>query len=73
MDTSRSAQGYVADPRNDHVLVWLNGQLVPRAQAMVSVFDAGFALGDGVWEGLRLGVVGKGSPLDMLVKQFLEP
>ena len=54
MDTSRSAQGYVDDPRNAQVLVWLNGQLVPRAQALVSVFDAGFALGDGVWEGLRL-------------------
>lgn len=54
MDTSRSAQGYVDDPRNAQVLIWLNGQLVPRAQAVVSVFDAGFALGDGVWEGLRL-------------------
>ena len=54
MDTSRSAQGYVADPRNEQVLVWLNGALVPRAQAVVSVFDSGFALGDGVWEGLRL-------------------
>ena len=53
MDTSRSAQGYLADPRNEHVLVWLNGTLVPRAQAVVSVFDSGFALGDGVWEGLR--------------------
>jgi len=54
MDTSRSAQGYVDDPRNEQVRVWLNGQLVPRAEARVSVFDAGFALGDGVWEGLRL-------------------
>jgi branched-chain amino acid aminotransferase len=54
MDTSRSAQGYVADPRNEQVLVYVNGQLLPRQQAMVSVFDSGFALGDGVWEGLRL-------------------
>ncbi len=54
-DTTRTAaQGYVADPRNDSVLVWVNGALVPRAQAMVSVFDAGFGFGDGVWEGLRL-------------------
>ena len=49
-----SAQGYVTDPRNEAVLVYVNGQYVPKAQAVVSVFDAGFALGDGVWEGLRL-------------------
>jgi branched-chain amino acid aminotransferase len=42
------------DPRNDGVLVYLNGKLVPRAQAQVSIFDAGFVLGDGVWEGFRL-------------------
>ena len=48
------SQDYAADPRNADVLVYVNGALVPRAQAMVSVFDAGFALGDGVWEGLRL-------------------
>ena len=50
----RSSQSYLADPRNDSVLVWIDGNLVPRAEARVSVFDAGFALGDGVWEGLRL-------------------
>jgi branched-chain amino acid aminotransferase len=49
-----SAQGYVDDPRNEHVLVYINGSFVPRDQASVSVFDAGFVLGDGVWEGLRL-------------------
>jgi branched-chain amino acid aminotransferase len=49
-----SAQAYVSDPRNDHVLVYVNGDFVPRAEARVSVFDAGFGLGDGVWEGLRL-------------------
>jgi branched-chain amino acid aminotransferase len=42
------------DPRNDHLLIWLNGELVPRERALVSVFDAGFVLGDGVWEGLRV-------------------
>jgi branched-chain amino acid aminotransferase len=42
------------DPRNAEVLVWVNGELRPRAQAVVSVFDAGFVLGDGVWEGLRV-------------------
>jgi branched-chain amino acid aminotransferase len=52
--STESAQGYVSDPRNEQVQVYVNGQFVPRAQATVSVFDAGFALGDGVWEGLRL-------------------
>jgi branched-chain amino acid aminotransferase len=42
------------DPRNEHVLVWVSGELVPRERAVVSVFDAGFVLGDGVWEGLRV-------------------
>jgi branched-chain amino acid aminotransferase len=42
------------DPRNLNILVSVNGKLVPRAEAMVSVFDSGFILGDGVWEGLRL-------------------
>jgi branched-chain amino acid aminotransferase len=42
------------DPRNQHILVWVNGELVPREQAVVSVFDSGFVLGDGVWEGLRV-------------------
>ncbi len=50
----QGSQGFVPDPRNDKVLVWLNGALVPRAGASVSVFDAGFILGDGVWEGFRL-------------------
>src|SRR3984957_5998004 len=42
------------DVRNDRILIWLNGELVPRERAVVSVFDAGFVLGDGVWEGLRV-------------------
>lgn len=49
-----SAQGYLGDPRNANVWVYVNGDFVPRDQARVSVFDAGFGLGDGVWEGLRL-------------------
>jgi branched-chain amino acid aminotransferase len=48
------SQDFAADPRNDNLLIWLNGALVSRADALVSVFDAGFVLGDGVWEGLRL-------------------
>src|SRR5262245_30491951 len=42
------------DPRNERILVWVNGELVPRERAVVSVFDSGFVLGDGVWEGLRV-------------------
>ena len=42
------------DARNEHILIWINGALKPRAEAMVSVYDSGFMLGDGVWEGLRL-------------------
>ncbi len=51
------AQGthdFTPDPRNASILINVNGTLVPRAEAMVSVFDSGFMLGDGVWEGLRV-------------------
>jgi branched-chain amino acid aminotransferase len=44
----------VSDPRNASILINVNGELKPRAEAMVSVFDSGFMLGDGVWEGLRV-------------------
>ena len=42
------------DARNENILIWLNGRIVPKAEALVSVYDSGFMLGDGVWEGLRL-------------------
>ncbi len=42
------------DARNDNILIWVDGALRPKAQAVVSVYDSGFMLGDGVWEGLRL-------------------
>jgi len=45
---------YLDDARNESVLIYLNGDFKPRAQALVSVFDSGFVLGDGVWEGLRV-------------------
>jgi branched-chain amino acid aminotransferase len=48
------AHAFVEDPRNESVLIYVNGELKPRAEAMVSVFDSGFLMGDGVWEGLRL-------------------
>jgi branched-chain amino acid aminotransferase len=45
---------FTPDPRNDAILINVNGVLTPRAQAVVSVFDSGFMLGDGVWEGIRV-------------------
>ena len=51
---AKGTHDYVDDPRNADVLISLNGKLVPRAEATVSVFDSGFILGDGIWEGLRV-------------------
>lgn len=48
------AHAFTEDPRNESVLIYVNGEMKPRADAMVSVFDSGFLMGDGVWEGLRL-------------------
>jgi branched-chain amino acid aminotransferase len=44
----------VSDPRNASILININGELKRRDEALVSVFDSGFMLGDGVWEGLRV-------------------
>lgn len=54
MDTHVSTHQAEDDTRNEDILIWVNGHLKPRAEATVSVYDAGFMLGDGVWEGLRL-------------------
>src|SRR4028119_775073 len=51
---STGTHEYLDDPRNAGVLISVNGELLPREKAVVSVFDSGFVLGDGVWEGLRL-------------------
>jgi len=71
MNTSASAQGYVADPRNETVLVYVDGKLVPRSEAVVSVFDSGFVLGDGVWEGLRV-IDGRVLQLDAHLERMFE-
>jgi branched-chain amino acid aminotransferase len=66
---STGTHDYSDDPRNERILVSVNGKLVPRAEAVVSVFDSGFVLGDGVWEGLRLidgGIAFLGPHLDRL-------
>jgi len=51
---SQSIHDFHDDPRNAQIRIWVNGALKPRAEAVVSVFDSGFVLGDGVWEGLRV-------------------
>jgi branched-chain amino acid aminotransferase len=66
-----SAQAYLPDPRNEKVLVYVNGTFVPRDEARVSVFDSGFVLGDGVWEGLRL-VKGRLISLDAHMDRLFE-
>ena len=45
---------YLEDPRNATILISINGEMLLRDDAKVSVFDSGFMLGDGVWEGIRL-------------------
>ncbi len=42
------------DARNEQILIYVDGRILPKAQATVSVYDSGFMLGDGVWEGIRL-------------------
>ena len=51
---SQSIHEVAVDPRNTQILISVNGELFPREKAVISVFDSGFILGDGVWEGLRL-------------------
>jgi branched-chain amino acid aminotransferase len=62
-DAERGTHQSLPDPRNEAVLVWIDGELVPRDRAKVSVFDSAFLVGDGVWEGLRL-VNGRFAHLD---------
>ena len=42
------------DIRNESILIYVNGRIVPKKDALISVYDSGFMLGDGVWEGIRL-------------------
>jgi branched-chain amino acid aminotransferase len=51
---SKGAHEFTPDHRNKDILISVNGELCHRDKAVVSVFDSGFILGDGVWEGLRL-------------------
>ncbi len=51
---AQSVHDFADDPRNAEILIYVDGAMKPRAEAVVSVFDSGFVLGDGVWEGLRV-------------------
>jgi branched-chain amino acid aminotransferase len=51
---SQSVHDFHDDPRNRDILIYVNGAMKKRDEAVVSVFDSGFVLGDGVWEGLRV-------------------
>ncbi len=52
--SKKGTHDYQDDPRNANILIDINGKIFKRAEAKVSVFDSGFVLGDGVWEGLRV-------------------
>ncbi|WP_062763254.1 aminotransferase class IV [Falsirhodobacter sp. alg1] len=69
--SSTSSQSYVKDPRNENVEIYINGEFFSRDAAKVSIFDAGFVLGDGVWEGLRL-VKGKLLAIDEHMARMYE-
>ena len=58
------------DARNENILIYIDGALAPRREAKVSVYDSGFLLGDGVWEGLRVHD-GKLSDFKALCEQFV--
>ncbi len=44
----------IDDPRNETIKIFVNGELLPRNEAKISVFDSGYLVGDGVWEAMRL-------------------
>ena len=49
----KGTHSYAPDSRNDKILIYVNGEYFKRSDAKISVFDSGFLLGDGVWEGIR--------------------
>lgn len=54
LDEVHGTHNAIDDPRNERVLVYVNGELLPRPEAKISVFDSGYLVGDGVWEAVRL-------------------
>ena len=49
-----SSHSYISNPKNEDIFININGEMFHRKEAKISVFDSGFLLGDGVWEGIRL-------------------
>jgi branched-chain amino acid aminotransferase len=49
-----SSHSYISNPKNEDIFININGRLFHRSKAKISIFDSGFLLGDGVWEGIRL-------------------
>ena len=52
-----STHDYIKDIRNENIKIYINGKFYHRSEAKISVFDSGFLLGDGVWEGIRLSLI----------------
>ena len=50
----KGTHSYIEDLRNENILIFIRGEILPRNEAKISVFDSGFLLGDGIWEGIRL-------------------
>ena len=50
----KGTHSYIQDQRNENIIIYINGEFLSRNEAKISVFDSGFLIGDGVWEGIRL-------------------
>ena len=59
------------DTRNEEILIYVDGRIVPKRAAVVSVYDSGFMLGDGIWEGIRL-YDGRWAFLDEHIKRLFD-
>jgi branched-chain amino acid aminotransferase len=67
----RGTHAALPDPRNETILIYISGEFFPRSEAKISVFDSGFLVGDGVWEGIRLHE-GKLAFLDLHLTRLFE-
>ena len=67
---ARSTHQALSDERNEKVEIYINGEFFPRHEAKVSVFDSGFLVGDGIWEGIRLHHVIFAFLVRLLIRRF---
>ncbi|MGI9502642.1 MAG: aminotransferase class IV [Geminicoccaceae bacterium] len=67
----RSTYDATDDPRNRDIKIYVNGEILHRDEAKVSVYDSGFLLGDGMWEGMRL-YNGKWAFFDEHMERFFD-